>query len=677
MKANIFLIGILLPLICPSCTDDGFGTSGYYTENPFEGYVDYSKELTLKETKGWEIDTLGTGLVWYKYRGFYQTQNAQQNVNVLELDLSSPEYQIEFVYSSSLDSLSNIAMAHDAIAGINGTYELDASFVKTNGTIHSQVTIENNHLRFWKHQGAVSYDGRGMLSIGYGTNESYAQSSMPNIFSGSPMLVDEFKPVGETFVGDLTGVDVNTLEGEDYRKHQSVRHPRTSVAITGGGKLLLMTVDGRRSETEGMSARELTQFYQTFFKPRAALNIDGGGSTTMWIKDKGNPVTNVVNYPTDNKVYDHYGQRRLRTFILIKKVSTEGTFAGGTGTEYDPYIIKTAKHLDNMHNLDWSQSATQPIYFKMEADVDMAGRMWKPLNSVSPYNRHLHFDGNGYLIKNLTSIGTDYASLFGVLCGSCKNLGVVNARIENQGRGVGIIAGYCGVKGPNAPTGTIDNCFTSGTVKAVDIVGGIAGNIGKENGKNFSAIRNSYSTATVTATDTKAQARAGGIVGIIWANGIMQNCYASGDIISESFGAGGLAGWSDANIISCVALNKSITNKGTGRIGRISGYMGKLSTIAQGENCWALENMDIWNLGNKVTEAELTTGILTKVGPYDGTSKDKAFLQTPANYASILKWKLSGTDQIWAGQFNSKGFPILKWMADRGQEVAQWDGHGN
>ena len=48
-----------------------------------------------------------------------------------------------------------------------------------------------------------------------------------------------------------------------------------------------------------------------------AINLDGGGSTTLWItnyKDNG-----VVNFPTDNKKWDHEGERKVANVVLLKK----------------------------------------------------------------------------------------------------------------------------------------------------------------------------------------------------------------------------------------------------------------------------------------------------------------------------------------------------------------------
>lgn len=266
---------------------------------------------------GWTITQLdGDKLVWYSFRG--EEFGAQQFVNIISLDLNCKDYELEFVAIDRLDSLSSVAMRHDAVVAINGTYEWDASFVKVDGKVFSEITLPADHLRYWKHEGAVAYDGK-KIEIGYGDKSSYAKSKMPNMLSSSPMLIDNYKQVGATFVGDISKLNISKLPSEDYRRHQSVRHPRTAVALTRSNRLLLITVDGRSVNSAGMSAKELTEFLVTWFNPRYALNMDGGGSTTMYIKGSGESLTDVVNYPTDNKRYDHYGQRRVSSHIIVKR----------------------------------------------------------------------------------------------------------------------------------------------------------------------------------------------------------------------------------------------------------------------------------------------------------------------------------------------------------------------
>jgi hypothetical protein len=70
------------------------------------------------------------------------------------------------------------------------------------------------------------------------------------------------------------------------------RHPRTAVGVRADGTLLFVTVDGRQPETSvGMSIPELTDLMLELGCV-SAVNLDGGGSTTMVIDGQ------VVNSPS-------------------------------------------------------------------------------------------------------------------------------------------------------------------------------------------------------------------------------------------------------------------------------------------------------------------------------------------------------------------------------------------
>ena len=234
------------------------------------------------------------------------------------------------VFSYGSDSTSSVALKHNALAAINATYETDASYIRVNGKNHFEVSIPAGHLRYWKHDGALVLDGDRKMSIVHGASGHaasveggeaaialYKSLGAPNIFSSSPMLIDNYEPVGTTFVPDPLEKPIKEYEYEDYRRHQGVRHPRVAVALTEDNDMLLVVVDGRWPSASGMSAKELTLFLAKHFNPRWALNMDGGGSSTMYLKGYGAPGNDVLNYPTDNKRYDHYGQRRVCTHILV------------------------------------------------------------------------------------------------------------------------------------------------------------------------------------------------------------------------------------------------------------------------------------------------------------------------------------------------------------------------
>jgi exopolysaccharide biosynthesis protein len=83
-------------------------------------------------------------------------------------------------------------------------------------------------------------------------------------------------------------------------------HPRTAIAKLKSEQVLLVTVDGRQpGESIGMSLTMLADLLIEFGAIEA-INLDGGGSTTMVIKNK------IVNKPSDAT-----GERPVSDAILI------------------------------------------------------------------------------------------------------------------------------------------------------------------------------------------------------------------------------------------------------------------------------------------------------------------------------------------------------------------------
>jgi len=82
-------------------------------------------------------------------------------------------------------------------------------------------------------------------------------------------------------------------------------HPRTAIAKLKSGELLLVTVDGRQTASIGMSLTMLADLLIEF-GATDAINLDGGGSTTMVIRNR------LVNKPSDTT-----GERPVSDAILI------------------------------------------------------------------------------------------------------------------------------------------------------------------------------------------------------------------------------------------------------------------------------------------------------------------------------------------------------------------------
>ena len=134
-------------------------------------------------------------------------------------------------------------------------------------------------------QGAASR--RALLRVDLGPD---ARESV----GGTPVLVRD----GRAWVqGDGTGF-VSGL------------HPRTVAGWDAAGRVLLVTVDGRQpGHSEGMALPELADFLVGIGAVEA-LNLDGGGSTTMVIAGQ------IVNLPSDRLVRRN-GVERLAPLVGV------------------------------------------------------------------------------------------------------------------------------------------------------------------------------------------------------------------------------------------------------------------------------------------------------------------------------------------------------------------------
>ena len=93
------------------------------------------------------------------------------------------------------------------------------------------------------------------------------------------------------------------------RSDMRARHPRTAMGITADRKtLILLVVDGRTSASIGMYGAELAEVMGKL-GAWEAFNLDGGGSSQMWVSGKGtvnNSVGNNNGAPT-RSVANHWG----------------------------------------------------------------------------------------------------------------------------------------------------------------------------------------------------------------------------------------------------------------------------------------------------------------------------------------------------------------------------------
>ena len=208
-------------------------------------------------------------------------------------------YSIDVGYEENdLIKTSEIAQKNNAIVAVNGgffdmTKGGSVTYLEVDGTVINKTNdIENKWAKPDKLINGVIIKTKN--------DKILIQSVEPEINYENSM--------DESFVlvtGPLLIKNSKSLKLPDM-KFTHKRHPRTCMCTTKES-VVLMTVDGRQENAQGMNLMEL-QNYLLNIGCIDAINLDGGGSTTMWVKDKG-----IVNYPSDKK-----GERPVANVILIK-----------------------------------------------------------------------------------------------------------------------------------------------------------------------------------------------------------------------------------------------------------------------------------------------------------------------------------------------------------------------
>lgn len=245
----------------------------------------------------WETRKVSESIVW-KYKHFNDLFNSNQSITILEIDLKNHNLKVDMPYvTSGFLKTSEGAARVRATAAINGSY-FDTSkggstvFFKKDGQVIN--TTRSGFTPYRENAGfAIAADGKISIEKKPAAGWSSLSEANTQLTSG-PLLVYDDKPV--TQVQEVFNTN---------------RHPRTAVGLTADKRLIAVVVDGRFSEAHGMTTEELATVMHALGCVEA-MNLDGGGSSTAWLRNRG-----VVNYPCDNKKFDHAGERGVATVIAF------------------------------------------------------------------------------------------------------------------------------------------------------------------------------------------------------------------------------------------------------------------------------------------------------------------------------------------------------------------------
>jgi exopolysaccharide biosynthesis protein len=130
-----------------------------------------------------------------------------------------------------------------------------------------------------------------------------------NVIACGPVLIDDGRRVSYTHI--TTSQDPSLKRKIPFFLR---RHPRSAVGCNDKGEVILVVVDGRSADNAaGATIEELTDIC-SWLGMVEALNLDGGGSSALWSKKHG-----VLNHPCDNRQFDHEGERRVMSALVVKR----------------------------------------------------------------------------------------------------------------------------------------------------------------------------------------------------------------------------------------------------------------------------------------------------------------------------------------------------------------------
>ncbi len=253
----------------------------------------WTKTRIAKKTKAYNYHVSDSGLF-----------NANQYISFVEVKnkRKAPGFAIGY-HETQLIKTSAFGNSHAAIAAVNGTFfdvknGGSVDFIKVNDTVINQNRIGKTRAL---HQKAAVVINNNVLEIKRWNGLADWEDTLTdkNVMVSGPLLVlnDQKEK--------LDSVPFNRL-----------RHPRTAVGVKPDGTVILLTVDGRQKNAAGMNLFELAKIMK-WLGCSSAINLDGGGSTTLWVANYGE--NGVVNHPSDNKKWDHNGERRVANVILVKQ----------------------------------------------------------------------------------------------------------------------------------------------------------------------------------------------------------------------------------------------------------------------------------------------------------------------------------------------------------------------
>ncbi len=182
-----------------------------------------------------------------------------------------------------------VANGKNVIAGIN------ADFFDMGGDNHpSGLTVKDGQLITKGDAGRPYFAVTKTGEVKVGRDGSAANTDeLQNAWGGSNVIVEK---------GSLADLAMGGEFGQ-------TNHPRTLIGVTAEGKIILATIDGRQASVSNGASLARCAIYMLSLGAETAMNLDGGGSTTLVLREGDKYST--VNSPSGGVL------RRVYNSVLV------------------------------------------------------------------------------------------------------------------------------------------------------------------------------------------------------------------------------------------------------------------------------------------------------------------------------------------------------------------------
>lgn len=254
----------------------------------------------------WQVDSLDGMVLKQMHFDRKNCLGSNQFVAFIEIPADSPR-RLAFCCEEQRTQTSVQARRHNAFAAINGSFfdmqmHNPICYLRIDGNelgINTPQPSDSIHRKYYQYGTLLLDKGRPVFVVPDSARLAERNLQATDVMTAGPMLVRD---------GSLVPMRTD-------KTFVTNRHNRTAVGLRADGTILLVVVDGRTRQSEGLSLLDFSRLLR-YLGCRQALNLDGGGSTTMYVRGYKNG--GLVNHPSDNGRYDSDGERTVSNCIIVK-----------------------------------------------------------------------------------------------------------------------------------------------------------------------------------------------------------------------------------------------------------------------------------------------------------------------------------------------------------------------